>query len=350
MEKNYLRFELNPLKLLLTWLLFVGLILAPYVLMIMQLTSWKATDYPVEREFFLIVPIYVLLVFIGYALFYFRLMSQLITGLGYKDYDVGFHGNFWEFIGTIIGGILFTVLTLGFYIPWFIRKLMMFFTNNSSYGGEYFEFNGRGSDLFRIFLVWVILPLFAFIIVVAVLFGTNTIPLPEKGPISQSQPALMGFQMVVNMVFYFLMIPFFYFSYKWRTRIGWTNKQLNLTSTFTASFVFIAKQLLFSIITLGIYFPMAIVRLYHYFVNRLQFENEKETHAFQYEANFMADFKFLFLQIIFLIFSLGIYYPWAIQKIGGRFVGNTYIVKSILPEPIVEPTPEPVIELPTQEV
>ena len=82
----------------------------------------------------------------------------------------------------------------------------------------------------------------------------------------------------------------------------------------------------------------------------MQFENEKETHAFQYEANFMADFKFLFLQIIFLILSLGIYYPWAIQKIGGRFIGNTYIVKSILPEPIAEPTPEPVIELPTQEV
>ncbi len=86
-----------------------------------------------------------------------------------------------------------------------------------------------------------------------------------------------------------------------------------------------------SIITFGLYSPIAKLRLYHYFINRTK-SNETEAGQlhFGYEPEGKEDYLYVFGQTILSIITLGIYYPWAFCNIGQRIAGKTFIEKRVL--------------------
>lgn len=59
-----------------------------------------------------------------------------------------YHGGFGAYLGLIVTGGLLTILTLGFYSPFFANKRRAFFVNNVRFGSEPFEYRGEGRALF----------------------------------------------------------------------------------------------------------------------------------------------------------------------------------------------------------
>lgn len=59
-----------------------------------------------------------------------------------------YHGGFGAYLGLMLTGILLTVLSLGFYSPFFSSKRRAFFVNNVRFGSEPFEYTGEGRALF----------------------------------------------------------------------------------------------------------------------------------------------------------------------------------------------------------
>ena len=59
-----------------------------------------------------------------------------------------YHGGFGAYLGLIVTGGLLTILTLGFYSPFFANKRRAFFVNNVRFGSEPFEYKGEGRALF----------------------------------------------------------------------------------------------------------------------------------------------------------------------------------------------------------
>ena len=68
-----------------------------------------------------------------------------------------FHGRWHRFLGLILGGTLLSVVTLGFYTPWFQNKRRSFLVRNTRFGSEPFIYDGKGVTLFGEFVKTLIL-------------------------------------------------------------------------------------------------------------------------------------------------------------------------------------------------
>ncbi len=319
MQKEYLSYNLNPNKLVPYWFLFLALLLLPYLSFFLR--YFRIED---PTSILGIVQQHIgwvgFLTFIGYCFFYFQIIKLSIQGLSFREESLKTKMRFGSFLGVVILGIVFSVMSIGIYVPWFIQLLMSYFTNGTSYKGQNFDFKGTGGALFIIFLKWVILPslgigLIAFLM--ADLFETN---------LANGGSAIIVLQVFIQIITYFLFIPFFYFSYKWRADVVYGFYDFEVKSEFWPSVKFIAIQLLLTLITLGFYFPMAFSKMAERFINETLADSATGIYTFEYEANHQKDYVFYLVQMLLIVVTIGFYYPWAMSKIGGYVVGKTAMV------------------------
>jgi uncharacterized membrane protein YjgN (DUF898 family) len=73
----------------------------------------------------------------------YRMSRSSLRGIRFS-----FHGEFGEFIVMMLKGIGLSVLTLGFYLPFFANERRAFLVNNALFGTEPFIYDGEGRDLF----------------------------------------------------------------------------------------------------------------------------------------------------------------------------------------------------------
>jgi uncharacterized membrane protein YjgN (DUF898 family) len=59
-----------------------------------------------------------------------------------------FHGQTGAFMGMMLRGIALTIVTLGFYAPFFASERRAFLVNNARFGSEPFVYEGKGRELF----------------------------------------------------------------------------------------------------------------------------------------------------------------------------------------------------------
>ena len=125
-----------------------------------------------------------------------------------------------------------------------------------------------------------------------------------------------------------IMIPYIYFIYKWMVNISYKNFTIFWETNFWNSCGKIFLEILLVILTLGIYFPMAMIRLYKYFADRTVATSEERKLQFGYDADQLNDFLFLWGQTLLTILTLGIYYPWAMCKTWNRILSRTYLTEN----------------------
>jgi uncharacterized membrane protein YjgN (DUF898 family) len=106
--------------------------------------------------------------------------------------------------------------------------------------------------------------------------------------------------------------------------IKFKNYDIQWETSFWSSSAKIALEIFLSVITLGIYLPLAGLKLYQYFSERTIARSETCTKKFGYDIEPLNDFLFLWGQYLLAIITLGIYYPWALCKISDRILGKTY--------------------------
>jgi uncharacterized membrane protein YjgN (DUF898 family) len=306
--KNYFKFNLTGKKVLPYWLLMLLFILG------LGLFYWSKTDEIKQNPISIISVIGAVIVF---YLFMFSLMYYIyklsIENIEYKDQTLVFEGNFGRFFGLFLPGFILSITTLGIYIPWFIKKMQSFFVNNSSYNSNNLKFKGKGGDLFIILLITFFIP-YVFILVLFTLYTlANNM---------QDSPAANALLRIVTT---FVMIPYMYFLYKWLVNIKYKNYLIVWKTDAWDACGKIFVQILLSVITLGIYYPMAFLKLYKYFTGKTVAISDEKTKTFGYDLEAGDDFLFIWGQILLTIVTLGIYYPWAACKIANRIMGKSYV-------------------------
>jgi uncharacterized membrane protein YjgN (DUF898 family) len=308
--KNYLSFNLTGKKLLPVWILFMLFFFAPYVLLIFKLEKFQHGDKP-SLIFF---PLFIVLICVAFALTFF-MAKLMIENVSFKNKSVEFTGTFGNFAGKVLLGIFLTIITLGIYMAWFIRDIHRFFINNASYDSVPFQFSGKGGKLFVILLLTIFLPVFIFTLVMTMY------SLRHMGQVN----SVTAMEQVVIL---FLMIPYMYLFYKWAVNINYKEFHITWETAFWESCGKIAFEIILSIITIGIYFPLAYLRLYKYFSQRTVVESSDSKRYFGYDIDQLNDFLLVWGQTLLTIVTLGIYYPWAICKIGNRILGKTYLAEN----------------------
>ena len=201
--KNYFKFNLTGNKLFPVWLAFLVLFLIPYIFVQYNLQTLKTEDPTqalsnlgnmLQWYGFMFV-----LLLIEYAIIFY-IAKMFIEGMEYKEEKFLFSGTFGQYLGILIPGFLLSIVTLGIYTPWLAAKILRFYSSNTTYKTDSFEFKGKGGDLFVIVLLSVILPL----IVVSVVVGIFSAGAAIEGTLN---PSIISTVMMVAMLIILIRPP-----------------------------------------------------------------------------------------------------------------------------------------------
>ena len=256
---------------------------------------------------------------IASVIYQILILRKVVPQITFDGQPFAFKGKIGEFAGVVLLGLFLTIITIGIYCPWFMRKISVYVTGKTEYRGTPMGFASKGGKLFLILLLSVVLPLIAIIALLAAF-------------IMQSGNAFEKMSLeyaLLTLAIFIVLIPFIYKCYQWYVNgITWNGKQLNWDTKFWRSVFFILGQMVLSIITIFIYFPAAIVRLYRYFISRTRvMVDNRESGRFSFEGKIGQGFLLLWGQLLLSIITLFIYSPWAVVKLGKWFAQNTVYIR-----------------------
>lgn len=246
-------------------------------------------------------------VFVFYILFVLGWIIPVYRKwIGLVEFDgepFKFHGKIWEFIGLNLLGLFLSVITLFIYFPWYLKKLMKYLAENVEYKGARLNFNGDAGRIFVTFL-W------AFYLPMIVLIAFNALLNPQD-------PGNTAGSIVYQFLSQVLFIPFSYKLYQWFfNNLSYQSKVTHWNTSFWSSVGMVLGQILLMFITIFIYFPAAMLRIYRYFAARTEvMENGQVKGHFEFQGKIGKGFLLIWGQVLLSIITLMIYLPWAVAKI-----------------------------------
>jgi len=324
--KNYLQLTLTGKKLFPIWISFLVLFLAPYPFMIEKLKHFQSAAGDETEKFYALVfyYLYLLPVVIVFFCFLFYAIKLIVNNTEYKDEFLSFDGKVKDYLLTVTGNFLLTVITFGIYTPWFTKKLYDYFATNTSYKSHKFKFKGHGTDLFLIYLFWIVIPL-----LILLFFLIFAIVVSQLAGNPESTIVLMISSLIVPTV-NILFVPFTYYSYKWIVNFQYKEYNIHWETRFWNSIAYILGQVALTLITFGIYFPVAYLRIYRYFVHLTVAKTNTSCKTFGYDLEPKSDFLFIWKQTLLTAITIGVYFPWAVSNISSKIIGKTFIEETAL--------------------
>jgi len=316
--RNYLNFTLKGSQFLPVWIAFFFFFMIPYYFLLGELTELTGADVPAggpSKLFF----IYLAFVLAMAYTFIFYMIKLVVQSLEYKGEKVSCNYHPGKYIGIIISGLVLSIVTVGIYIPWFMRNMHRFFANGVSYNSHKFAFKGKGGALFLIMTLTIFIP---FLLVGILLFSVF-----ESRIDFQSQNFLFIYQLIVM----FSLVPNIYLILKWMVDFRYKDYLISWDTEFFPATGKIALELIFAVITFGIYFPLAYIRLYRYFTEHTKSNVVSSTQiSLGYDGDQFSDFLYIWGQILLTVITLGFYYPWAFSRIAQRILTETFIETDII--------------------
>ncbi|UQB68369.1 YjgN family protein [Epilithonimonas zeae] len=211
-----------------------------------------------------------------------------------KTYDFSFKGKGGEFFGVVVVNWLLTIITLGLYYPWAKEKILKYLYSNSYLEGDNFQFTGTGKEMFVGFVkIFGIVAAFYIGIIIAAK-TQNTI--------------LMFVFLLAFYVFLLGIIPFaIHGFYKYRmSRTNWRGVRFGYRGDRGTLMKIYFKDLFLTIITFGIYSFWMTTDLRNYTLSNVKFGSAE----FKYKAS-GSDYFWLNVKGIILTYvTLGIYSFW----------------------------------------
>lgn len=325
--KNYFKFNLTSNKIFPIWIAYMVLFLIPYIFVQYKIQGLKAQPHDPQASLEMAgsalkwYSVMVILILIEYVILFF--FARLAIGaIQFKEKSFIFLGELGAFLKVLIPGFLFTIITIGIYSPWYIRNLIEFYAKNTLYKDDKFKFKGEGSDLFLIILFTMIIPmifLFVIVMILAVIAGFRGLSTTANPTTITMYAALVVFIIAL------LVIPYIYYSSKWKINFKIKDYSIQWETRFWDSAAKIAVEILFSLITIGIYTPLASLKLLKYFGERTIARSPDSAKKFGYDLEAREDFVFIWKQILLTIVTIGLYYPKAICNVGSRIIEKVYI-------------------------
>jgi len=324
--KEYFKFRLTGKAFLPVWLLFMVLFVAPYSFVQYKLQGFQPYQaHEALQVLSSMLQWYVVLFFLMIIeyVFIFIIVRMSIENTAFKEKSFSFNGRTREFLGVFIPGFILTIITFGIYSPWFMKNVYSFFSRKTSYNSENFEFKGKGEDLFLIILFTIFIPMLIILVAVMIFSFSMIFSLSDRSQFSTPDNTLYTVFMVL--VVLVIMIPSLYFVYKWMVDLKYKNYTIRWETKFWNAGSKMVQEILLSVITLGIYLPLAILRLYKYFAERTIARSPEKSKKFGYDIDPWNDFLFIWGQVLLTFITLGIYYAWAYCRISERIMNKTFV-------------------------
>lgn len=254
------------------------------------------------------------------AFFYIMLYRIAFSHISFRGKSFSFTGRKGEFVSLMLVCSLLLIVTLGFYLPWFMTRLTRYIAGHIHYDNAPVQFEGTPKKLLKYYLLGFVLPFAiwfcSFVFIYALFIFSGALATGER-------VVFMTSLSIVSMIL--IILPFIYYMYKWMVNFSWKNYRVFWNTSFWNSFFFLLGQMVLVVLTLGIYVPAFILSLLHYFVNRTVLEKEGQPAGrFEFTRE-RGGFAFFWGQILLSLVTIGIYLPWAYANILRYILSHTSV-------------------------
>ncbi|OQY39260.1 MAG: hypothetical protein B6229_04235 [Spirochaetaceae bacterium 4572_7] len=248
----------------------------------------------------------------------FQFIIMSINALALDDEKFNFTGTFGEYIKINVLGVVFTILTLGIYSPWYSKKYISYLVDNTFCGDKALEFRGKAFKLFKYSIFTIFIPLVVILVVfVPAMISSLT------GDVSR-----MGVAITVYLLgLIYIMVAYTIVYYRWLIDVRFANEDVSIELSLAKTAGFLLFQGFLSIITLGIYTYIAEIKIFRYFVDRIILTNgdSGSVREMKFVGKISQGFWLFVGQTILSIITLFIYYPWAFAKMRNWIISNIEI-------------------------
>ena len=309
--KKYLSFHLKGEDIFSYFIIIVLITVIPAIIL-----SLEANRQHLENPglgLILILSLGGLTILITVLILSLYILRQSIEYLEFDNFRFSFSGTSDTYLQVIFRGILLTIITLGIYAPWFQRDLMAFYVGKSSYKEKSFSFLGKGKDLLVLIIVALLIPMG----ILALIFGWE----------SYNEHAYSSFKSYgLSLLQTIITAPFSYFYYRWFIDISYGEQQAKLEADHMEGIGVVLVQTILAVITFGIYFPVAGLKIYRYLLRNVRINGESgENIRFDYDMEDTQDFLFIWGQTLLTLITIGVYLPWAYCRVMERVLGKTSV-------------------------
>lgn len=248
----------------------------------------------------------------------FFINKLYLTNISFNDENLVFDGTLSEYAKINVKGFLLSIVTFGVYSSWFQENICRFYASNTSYGNKKFKFNGNGLTLFIISIAF-----FFAILIIVFTFALMEFFTSGSEPISAiaMYGLILGYVLVIG--------AFIYFVTWWSINFSYDNNTIKIKEgvMMSGTLIFL-RETFFTAITLGIYYPAAIVKMYRFIIENTEARDENGVLVAEFGVNINAleNFGFIFAQLLLSIITLGIYTPWAICKIYSTMINKSFML------------------------
>lgn len=225
-----------------------------------------------------------------------------------------------RYVGIALGGAVLSVITFGLYLPWYLVRQMRFWAEGVSHKFHLVSFRGKPMRLFAISILAAVAPTVVTTIVAATLSGgamTGTLDMMSFAP-------LLALGIVVVELFFVSL--YVVLTYAWMTNLTYGDKVLTSRLSALPATGFVMGQIVLTLLTCGLYAPMAELRIMRYVAERsVVVSPEGEEKSLGLRLRSWRDWAWLWGQVLLLTITLGLYLPWYYAKVMNRFGGRLYV-------------------------
>ncbi len=258
---------------------------------------------------------------VGVALVLLPVMKHTIGALSYGGEAFESDYSTRRYVGLVVGGVALTVLTCGLYLPWFITRLMRFFCEGVSHSFHLMTFRGKAMRLFAISILTLVLPVVA---VVALAQHSDLLDPTKFSFDMMSFGPLLGLGVVLLEIF--CVSLFVVLLYRWWVDVTYGDKVVTTRMPLLSATGFVVWQGVLSLLTAGLYAPMASLRMMQYVAERsVVVGADGEEKRLGLRLRSWRDWAWMWGQMLLLVVTLGIYLPWFYAKTMNRFGSRLYV-------------------------
>lgn len=226
-----------------------------------------------------------------------------------KSYPVDFKGDGQTYFGIIIINWLLTAVTLGLYYPWAKEKNLKYLYSQTTLNGSPFEFHGTGKEMFKGFIKAIGI----FILLYAILLIFLTLK-------------MVGLGLILFYLGFFALLPIaIHGSYKYRmSRTSWRGIRFGYRGNRNELLINFFKWIGLTLITFGIYGSWFAINLRKYIIGNIRFGDIEMEYNGNGSEYFAINLKGYFLSV----FTFGIYMFWWQKEIIEYYINNLKLHKN----------------------
>ncbi len=204
---------------------------------------------------------------------------------------LSFNGDGATYFGILIVNALLMIVTLGFYYPWARAKQLQYLYSSAEMEGSRFSWNGTGAEIFKGFIKAV--GILALLVIVMGILSWAELPV---------------LAVLVYIAFLVLILPVAIHGanrYHW-SRTSWRSIRFGYRGDRGEFIKLFIKEMLLTIVTLGIYGSWAVMNIRNYVIGNIRFGSGE----FQYDGDGWEFFKLNLKGYFLTLITLGIYIFW----------------------------------------